>query len=924
MRNLRSSLCCSIASTLSSTICLTAICVITICAATLSFAEAPDRIAGAIDSSHRVVLKSQIQRRALPQFDQGRVEPSLQLHVTLLTVPSPSQVKALKQLLAEQQDAKSASFHKWLTPQQYADRFGLSHNDVQKTSAWLKSQGFSVDHVANGRNWIVFSGTASQIESALRTEIHRYNVNGKMHFSNAAPPSIPVALSGVAVGFRGLDDFRPRPSVRKALPRARNVRPDFYFNDANLAFPNFAAPGDIAKMYNFPSGIDGTGEKLVIVGQTDVYLADLNNFRSGFGQTAISGCTTNGSDVITSCTTSSTANFQYVLDLTTSSDPGVSLDDLSEADLDLEWSAATAPGAQIIFVNSDNVFTSYYYAIDHSPIYAPVISMSYGTCEFNDNFILDPTTGAPLADETELMKANSEGITFINSSGDSGAAECDPPFPPAVDVNNLANYGLAVSYPASSPEVTGVGGTSIPYTDLEAGSSFWSTTNTTDGQSVNSYIPEAAWNDDVELAAAFGNTALSWQESYAIVASGGGPSNCAKQSADNSTCVSGFPQPSWQSALTISGQTAVRFSPDVSLLASPNFPGYIYCTPVEELSQTAPYSGESTSSCGSGGTAGITTAISGVVSGNNFVVEPSLVGGTSASAPIFAGIVTMLNQYLVTNGFQSTPGLGNINPTLYTLAATPANGAFHPVKSGSNIVYCAGDTPTDMPANSTYLCPGVAGTTDSFGFNAATADGTTGYNLVTGLGSVDANALFTAWNASTTTPPPNFTLGVGVNSLQVTPGQTGTATITVTGTHPALTFTCTETTALSSSGSVCTITPSIPTSADSASLTISTIAPTAQMRRPLGTGRGIFFAALLPGLFGIVFTAGSRKRAARGLRFLSLIVVLGFSTLWLASCSSSNSSSTSNPGTPAGSYVVTVNATAGGTTASTTVTLVVQ
>jgi hypothetical protein len=98
------------------------------------------------------------------------------------------------------------------------------------------------------------------------------------------------------------------------------------------------------------------------------------------------------------------------------------------------------------------------------------------------------------------------------------------------------------------------------------------------------------------------------------------------------------------------------------------------------------------------------------------------------------------------------------------------------------------------------------------------------------------------------------------------------------------------------------------------------------MRRPLGTGRGIFFAALLPGLFGIVFTAGSRKRAARGLRFLSLIVVLGFSTLWLASCSS-NSSSTNNPGTPAGSYVVTVNATTGGTTpvtASTTVTLVVQ
>lgn len=903
-----------------------------ICAATLSFAEAPDRIAGAIDSGKMVALRNQIQRSALPQFDQGRVEPSLQLHVTLLTVPSPGQVKALKQLLVEQQDPKSASFHKWLTPQQYADRFGLSHNDVQKTSAWLKSQGFSVDHVANGRNWIVFSGTASQIESALRTEIHRYNVNGKMHFANAAPPSIPAALSGIANGFRGLDDFRPRPMIRKAAPRARNVRPDFYFNDPDLAFPDFAAPGDIAKMYDFPSGIDGTGEKLVIVGQTDVYLADLVNFRSGFGLPAIfSGCTAT-SGVLTSCTTSSTANFQYVLDLTTGSDPGISLNDLSEADLDLEWSAATAPGAQIIFVNSDNVFTSYYYAIDNN--IAPVISMSYGTCEFNDNFILDPTTGAPLADETELMKANSEGITFINSSGDSGAAECDPPFPPAVDANNLANYGLAVSYPASSPEVTGVGGTSISYLDLQAGSSFWSTTNSTDGQSVKSYIPEGAWNDDAELALAFpgsGPTALSWQESYAVVESGGGPSNCAKQSADNSTCVSGFPKPSWQ-AVTISGQAAVRFSPDVSLVASPNFPGYIYCTPVEELSNTAPYSTESTSSCGSGGPTGITAAISGVVSGNNFVVEPSLVGGTSASAPIFAAIVTMLNQYLVTNGFQSTPGLSNINPTLYALAATPANGAFHPVKTGTNIVYCAPGTPTNMPANATYQCPAeVGGVQPSFGWNASNADATTGYNLVTGLGSIDANALFTAWNGSSSTPPPVFTLGVGVNSLQVTPGQTGTATITVTvtsGTPPNLTFTCSEASApaLASSGSVCTVSPATPTNQASVSLQIPTFAPTAQLRRPLGSSRGIFYAALLPGLFGIVFTAGSRKRAARGLRFLSLIVVLGFSTLWLSSCSS-NSSSTKNPGTPAGSYPVTVNATTGGAnpvTASTTVTLVVQ
>jgi subtilase family serine protease len=936
MRNLRSSLCCSVASTLLTSICLTAICVTTICTATLSFAEAPDRIAGAIDSGKMVVLKSQIQRRALPQFDQGRVEPSFQLHVTLLTVPSLIQGKAIDQLLAEQQDPKSPSFHKWITSPEYADRFGLSRNDVAKTSAWLKSLGFSVDKVANGRNWISFSGTASQIESAFRTEIHRYNVKGELHFANATPPSIPAALLGIATGFRGMSDFGPKPMIRKASSRVRKVRPGYYYADTGLG--DFVAPGDIATIYDLnplytaATPIDGTGEKLAIMGQTDVYLADLNDFRTGFGLPTITGCTTatSGANVgaITSCTSSSTANFQYVL--TTATDPGVSLGDLTEADLDLEWSAATARGAQIIFVNTASidggVFQSFYYAIDNT--LAPVISLSYGLCEWDDGGDIETSTGYG-PDETELRMASTEGITFINSSGDSGSAECDPPLTGPPDVNNIATGGLAVSYPASSPQVTGVGGTAIVYpTGFD--SNYWGTTNGTNGGTAQDPpLPEIAWNDDVELTLLpefSGTTALSWQEDpdVGIFQSGGGVSNCALQNDPSDTlCVSGFTQPTWQSALALptAPPTVGRYSPDVSLLAAPDFPGYVYCTPQEELTTDSTYE-TSTSSCA----AGIAAAVNGVLSGNNYLVDPSIVGGTSASAPIFAGIVTMLNQYL--NGANS-PGLGPINSNLYTLAATSPS-AFHQVTTGDNLVYCAAATPSpSYEINSAYLCPGTTGT-QVFGWQASNADPTTGYNLVTGLGSVDVNELFTAWNASTT-PPPVFTLGVGATSLQVTPGQTGTATITVTvtsGTPPALTFTCSEASApaLASSGSVCTVSPATPTNATSVSLQIPTFAPTAQLRRPLGSSRGIFFAALLPGLFGIIFTAGSRKRAARGLRFLSLIVVLGFSTLWLSSCSS-NSSSTHNPGTPAGSYSVSVTASTGGAnpvTATTTVTLMVQ
>jgi len=84
----------------------------------------------------------------------------------------------------------------------------------------------------------------------------------------------------------------------------------------------------------------------------------------------------------------------------------------------------------------------------------------------------------------------------------------------------------------------------------------------------------------------------------------------------------------------------------------------------------------------------------------------------------------------------------------------------------------------------------------------------------------------------------------------------------------------------------------------------------------------IFYAVFMPGLLGIVFTLGSRKRSLRGMRLLGLIVVLGFSTLWLGSCGGSNGSSNKDPGTPLGQHTVTVNATTGGANPVTATTMI--
>ena len=473
---------------------------------TLSFAAAPDRVTGSIDSSQTFALAKSLHPRAQAQYDLGPVDPSRRLsYITLLMSPSASQQKVLEQLLAQQQDRKSPNYHKWLTPQQYADRFGLSPNDLNKITTWLMSQGFQILSVGGGRNAVIFSGTAAQVQRAFGTEIHSYKVNREEHFANSTPLMIPAALKGVVTSVMGLHDFRPQPANGGTrFGGMRNVRPAYY--DGKYIFPNFLAPGDIATIYDitplYTASIDGTGQKLAVVGQTDIILADINDFRSSFGLSTIltsgtGACTTNSSGIVVSpC---NTTNFQYVL---VGTDPGsISPNDIGEADLDVEWSGAVARNAQIVYVNAPatagGVFDALSAAINPAsgaPL-APVVSMSYlEGCEAQA--ILDL--------ETLLQQGNAEGVTIVNSSGDAGAAACDgnppnnainPPFSPAVG-------GLGVSYPASSPEVTGVGGTAISLADdsFPSPSSFWSTTLGTNGGTAQSYIPELAWNDDEEFA----------------------------------------------------------------------------------------------------------------------------------------------------------------------------------------------------------------------------------------------------------------------------------------------------------------------------------------------------------------------------------------------------------------------------------------
>ena len=584
------------------------------------------RIPTRIDNARRIALRGNVHPQARPEFDQGRVRPDATLdYLTLELQPTAAQQADLAQFLVEQQNPGSPDYHHWLTPEQYADRFGVSTQDANTIATWLQSQGLTVHAISRGRSWISFGGTAAQLEGAFQTELHQYLVDGEVHVANATEPSVPAALGNIIKSIRGLTDFRPKPAARTLRKPVANegAKPE-YTSRSGL---HNLAPNDFSTIYNvnplYSAGIDGTGQTLVVAGQTRINLSDIQQFRSEYGLPA---------------------QDPQIVFVPGSRDPGLSSSDLPEADLDLEWSGAVARGATIVYVYAWDVMTAVQYAIDQN--LAPVISVSYGFCEPEQ-----PSSYAAML-QAAAQQANAQGITWFAASGDNGAADCGDTLHP----------GLAVDMPASIPEVTGVGGTEFQ----EGTGQYWRGTNDATSASALSYIRETAWNDSVAAGTP--------------TATGGGASIY-------------FAKPSWQTGPGVPADNA-RHVPDVALAASADHDGYL------------------------------------VVTGGADVVF----GGTSVPTPAFAGIAALINHSLVRSGAQSSAGLGNMNPKLYSLAQTAA-GVFHDITTGDNIV-------TNTCPRRSLGC--VAG---AVGFSAGS-----GYDQATGLGSVDATALVSAWNSGNSIP----------------------------------------------------------------------------------------------------------------------------------------------------------------------------
>ena len=675
-----------------------------------------------IDNDQLVTLKGNVHPLATASADQGAAPDSLVLGRTFLVLKrSRTQQAALDKLTAAQQNPNSPSYHHWLTPQQYGVQFGVAPQDMAKITAWLRSFGFSVEAPMPGQNIVAFTGTNAQLKAAFHTELHSYKVNGKTYFANATDPQIPTALSPVVAGFASLNNFPLKPlhseprsmrhdaSSGKWLPAvntklAQTPNPSFTtVQQGTTYYP--IVPYDLATIYNikplWDEGIDGTGQTIAIVSDSDINPADVDYFRSTFGLPA--------------------KKLNIIYD---GPNPGFNGDE-GEADLDVEWAGAVAKNATIDLVvapttnTSNGVIQSAFYILSNN--LAPIMNVSYGACE-----LALGTSGNQLI--TELWEqAAAQGITVVVASGDSGSGACDQGFSYAV-------HGLSVSGLASTPYNMAVGGTDL-YGTYAAPSTYWNSTNDpTTLASAKSYMPESAWNDSCgnpDLLAALQAQGVqdatpealcndsNMQQFVLTLGSGsGGASACTtSDGADLSSCQGGNPKPAWQTGVPGIPNDNARDLPDVSLMAGDGLWGtfYAYCE----------------SDATGNGQCDVNNELEGA-------------GGTSFASPIFAGMLALVEQK--TNSKQ-----GNANYMLYKLAAAQYGGSnanactssgvgggntctFYDVTDGNNQVPCFASTQGCTASNGNDQFALLSGYTTS-----------TGYDLATGLGSVNAYNMVQNW-----------------------------------------------------------------------------------------------------------------------------------------------------------------------------------
>ena len=690
------------------------------------------RLTSPIVEASRVTLQGAVHPLANKANDRGLIPDGTKLErMQIVLKRSDEQESSLKRLVNDLHSPGSASYHKWLTPEQFGKQFGPSDEDVAKLESWLQAKGFTVTKLNPGRQVLEITGTAGQLKNTFHAEMHQYSVAGVTRYANANAPDVPAALAPVFGGFVSLNNFRFKNHAQVLGKAQLNTathesKPEWTIGNSN-GNNLILSPADFAVEYDLPSAAKGDNQTIAIINESNINIELVNKYRTLFGL--------------------SVNPPQVIID---GSDPGV--DGINgplgpnyaavEAYLDVEVAGSVAPNAQIdlVIANDTAVASGLTLAMEHAVFsnIAPVLSLSFGGCEsaqgsFN-SFI-----------SSLWEEAAAQGQTVLVSAGDSGSAGCD-------NNTQYAVNGQAVNGLASTPYNVAVGGTDFYYANGASDfGTYWNLTpsNSTPVVSIKSHVPEQPWNNSQ-----YGLNVYSYyaeNQATTIGAASGGPSTLGVNNSSG-TPTSPYPKPSWQTGVTGIPADGARDLPDLSLFAANGANNTYYpicavdadCIPV-----------------------------------SSGFVQISGVGGTSAATPAFAGMMALINQKY---GAQ-----GQANYVLYPLAKQYPT-TFNDITVGNIAVPCAiGSSDCKSVANPITVDDDTYGTATEGelsvdGTNPAYAAGV-GYDLATGLGTVDANNLITNWGkitlaATTTTLTPSITTFTHGTDVTISGNVTGATTPT--------------------------------------------------------------------------------------------------------------------------------------------------
>jgi subtilase family serine protease len=322
---------------------------------------------------------------------------------------APRDPAGLAALIAGQQDPRSPDYRRWLTPDEFAARFGTPDAAWTEAQRWLLASGFTDVRPWPGGLAISFRGATRDVERAFGVALYEYDLHGEKRVAPEGVAALPVFAGVAPRAVLGLDTFA-------------RVRPHAQVNGQS-----FFAPADIATVFGLGAvhagGTTGSGVKIAFLALSDFDVSLVADFRRGFGLPV------------------GTVEKRFA-----SSQPSTTQSATVEALLDAQWAGAAAPGASILaeIAASDSSLALIEAVMDVvSHNLAPIVSISLGLCEQDLG-----QAQASVFDDLD-QQAVVQGQSVLVASGDSGVTDCANLSQPAV--NALA----------ASPSVTAVGGTTV-------------------------------------------------------------------------------------------------------------------------------------------------------------------------------------------------------------------------------------------------------------------------------------------------------------------------------------------------------------------------------------------------------------------------------------------------------------------------------